>query len=156
MEKNGEIVVSKKQLIKNIEEIKKIAGNKKICAMVKANAYGHGLENVVEKLRNSVDFFGVANINEALKIREICPNAKILIVGKTRFFKDCWENNLSFVIESFSQFENLMLQVKNNENYDCINIHIKINSGMNRLGISSVKEFKKIYTISILAKKSLR
>ena len=145
MEKNGEIVVSKKQLIKNIEEIKKIARNKKICAMVKANAYGHGLENVVEKLRNSVDFFGVANINEALKIREICPNAKILIVGKTRFFKDCWENNLSFVIESFSQFENLMLQVKNNENYDCINIHIKINSGMNRLGISSVKEFKKIF-----------
>ena len=145
MEKNGEIVVSKKQLIKNIEEIKKIAKNKKICAMVKANAYGHGLENVVEKLRNSVDFFGVANINEALKIREICPNSKILIVGKTRFFKDCWENNLSFVIESFSQFENLMLQVKNNENYDCINIHIKINSGMNRLGISSVKEFKKIF-----------
>ena len=93
MEKNGEIVVSKKQLIKNIEEIKKIARNKKICAMVKANAYGHGLENVVEKLRNSVDFFGVANINEALKVREICPIAKILIVGKTQFFKDCWENN---------------------------------------------------------------
>lgn len=145
MKKNGEIIVSKKQLIKNIEEIKKIAKGKKFCAMVKANAYGHGLENVAEILRNSVDFFGVANINEALAVRKICPNSKILIVGKTRFFKQCVLNNISFVIESLSQFEKLLFEAKNWDNNPCINIHIKINSGMNRLGISNVKEFKKIY-----------
>ena len=114
-------------LLHNIKIIRSAIGDEaELIAVVKANAYGHGLEKIVELLRNSVDFFGVANINEALKVREICPNAKILIVGKTRFFKECAKNNISFVIENFSQFENLLLQVKNKGINGCINIHIKM------------------------------
>lgn len=147
MGKNGEKIISKKQLLKNLEEIKKLANGKKICVMIKANAYGHGLSEIAGMLRGRVDFFGVANVNEALEARKVCKSSKILIVGKTFDFETCEKNNISFVIESFSQFSKLVEYVKDKNVKNCINIHIKMNSGMNRLGINSVKEFKEIYKL---------
>lgn len=147
MRKNGELILSKKQLLKNVEEIKKLSNGKKICAMIKANAYGHGIEEVVNILKGKVDFFGVANISEALEVRKVCKTSKILIVGKTDEFELCEKNNISLVIENLLQLQKLVEFKKRNYTENCINIHIKINTGMYRLGISSIKEFKEIFKI---------
>lgn len=147
MGKNGEIILSRKNLLNNLGEIKKLSNGRKVCAMIKANAYGHGLEEVVSILKGKVDFFGVANLNEALRTKKVFDEAKILIVGKTYEFKKCIENNISFSIESLSQLQKLVEFKNRNYTENCINIHIKINTGMNRLGISSVKEFKEIFRI---------
>lgn len=144
---NGIRVINESQLIKNLEEIRKIIGkDKKICAMVKADAYGHGIKKISELLLNKIDFLGVANINEALLIRNLNKNIKILIVGKTYSFEDCLNNDISFIIDSLNHFKILLKFIKNYDTKDmCINIHLKINSGMNRLGINSIEEFKEIY-----------
>ena len=75
------LVINKENLLSNYKIIKSKAKNKKICAMVKANAYGHGLKNVVLTLRSLVDFFGVANSEEALEVRQYSYKSNILICG---------------------------------------------------------------------------
>lgn len=147
MEKINKIEISKKQLLKNLEEIKIKSGGKKICAMVKANAYGLGINQICSILNGKVEFFGVANINEALEVRKLCPTSKILIVGKTNAFELCQKFNISFVIDDVAQLLRLVKFVKQAPGSNCINIHIKINSGMNRLGVKSEKELKEIFKI---------
>ena len=146
MENSKNIYISKENALKNIEKIKKIIPNKKLCLMVKANAYGHGLENIVKIVDKYVDFFGVANINEAIRIRKVSAN-NILIVGKTKCFKECLESNVSLTIESLKQLENLVLFIKNNKTNKRIKIHFKVNTGMNRLGFNSVEEFVRGFEI---------
>ena len=146
MDRCGEIVVSKDALLNNVWEVRRVLGNKKICIMVKANAYGHGIERIYNLMHNYVDFFGVSNVNEAEQLYNLNKNLKILIVGKTKNFKSCAEHGFSFVVEGRKHFENLLKFLEANSNYSgCIKIHLKVNCGMNRLGISSPKEFKKIY-----------
>ena len=70
--------ISKANLLHNLRIIKKKT-NAKVCAMVKANAYGVGLKEVVSILNNKVDYFGVVNVSEADEVRAISKN-KILIV----------------------------------------------------------------------------
>lgn len=150
MMSNGKKIINEKQLLKNFEEIKKLLDEKKkICAMVKADAYGHGIEKISKILINKVDFLGVSNINESIIIRKLRQDIKILIVGKTYCFKECLENNISFIIDSLEHFESLLNFMKlDNSREKCINIHIKVNTGMNRLGINSIDEFKNIYRIA--------
>lgn len=148
---NGIRVINEKQLLNNISEIRKALGpERKICAMVKADAYGHGLEQISKFLLNKVEFLGVANINEAISTRNLNRNAKILIVGKTYSFDDCLSNNISFTVDSIDHLNLLLDYLKNNPRKKdlCINIHLKVNSGMNRLGINSVEEFKEIYYLA--------
>jgi alanine racemase len=52
-----------------------------IIAVVKANAYGHGVERVVPTLRDGVAVFAVANCNEAVEVREVEPHRDILLLG---------------------------------------------------------------------------
>ena len=50
-------------------------------AVVKANAYGHGMEQVASALEDRVEMFGVANVQEAEALRKILPRAAIFILG---------------------------------------------------------------------------
>ena len=146
MDKCGKIVVSKEALLTNIGEVRRILGNKKICLMVKANAYGHGVERIYNLIHNNVDFFGVSNVNEAEQLYSLNKNLKILIVGKTKNFKSCAEHGFSFIVEGREHFEKLLEFLKKSpSSASCIKIHLKVNCGMNRLGITSPKEFREIY-----------
>ncbi len=143
----GKKIINRKNLLYNINVIKEIT-NKKVCAMVKANAYGHGIETIYSYLHNYVDLFGVANINEAMNLKRIDKYSKVLIVGKTLNFRECIKNKISFTIESMEHFSSLIDYIKDETLKEEINIHIKINTGMNRLGISKIDEFKHIFVIA--------
>ena len=70
-------------LIHNFNTIKQTA-NTKVCAVVKANAYGHGVDIVAPLLQQAgADFFAVSNIEEALELRELGITKPILILGYT-------------------------------------------------------------------------
>ena len=59
-----------KALRQNFKEIKRLAGKRKILAVVKADAYGHGMVRVAEVLdRAGADLFGVADIREGMALR---------------------------------------------------------------------------------------
>ena len=56
------VVVNLSAIKKNLSYIKSVCRSK-ICAVVKANAYGHGLVEVAKYIKNEVDFFAVANLS---------------------------------------------------------------------------------------------
>ncbi len=145
MEKNGEVVINSRNLKYNFLEIKRLSGGKKVCLMIKANAYGHGMIKIYDLMKGLVDFFGVSNINEALQIKKHDPFSKVIVVGKTNRFDLCIDNDISFVIDSRRHFNALAQYLDKNQTTFPAKIHIKVNSGMNRLGISTVDTFKYIF-----------
>lgn len=121
----------------------KLLPTQNICAMVKANAYGLGVDWVCQTLKNKVRFFGVATLMEALEIRKFDAETPILIVGYCESFYVASSHNISVTIESISQLEKAIIFCKKNP----LKIHLKINTGMNRFGIKSKKILKKIIKI---------
>jgi len=127
------ININKDNLINNIKQVKKNNLNSKICAMVKANAYGVGLAEVVQILNDYVDYFGVACFFEAENVAKM-TNKKILIVGPLE--RSCINERFSYACHTLEDVDYLINTNKK------INVHLKVNSGMNRFGFSSLKQFK--------------
>lgn len=141
------IEVNLSNLEHNIKKIKRVIPSKtKIMAVVKANAYGHGIVEISRKLESiGITDFAVATLSEALLLRENKIKGNILILGYTGF------DNLHYVLE------NDLIQTVVDENYALkllelkfekkIKVHIKVNTGMNRIGINykNINIIKKLY-----------
>lgn len=138
-------IIDTKALVGNVKKIKSFLSDKtKLCAMVKADAYGHGVQNIVPYIDNFVDYFGVANVNEAKELRNCNVKSPILVVGELSFDEILWccLNNVRLSVGSLDDAckvaEKASLPLK---------IHIKINTGMNRYGFNDKNEFKKAIKI---------
>ena len=108
----------------------------KYIAVVKADAYGHGMQQTVARLMHAgVDMFAVANIVEAANIREIGTGWPIIVLGATL------ENEESFLFEydlipTISTIEEVhRLNTKAEKHGKPLKAHLKIDTGMGRLGI---------------------
>jgi len=122
--------------------------NTKVMAIVKADAYGHGMIECVKALsvlKNKPEYYGVAQLDEALELRY----AKIVnepILCFAPFYNDelkfYYDNDIIPSINSSKQIIGLSKLKKP------LKIHIKINTGMNRLGIHYEKAFNEILKIS--------
>ena len=66
-------------LIKNAEYFKKILGDSKLCAVIKNDAYGHGLERVARYLAPIADFFAVGSVYEAEQVAHFDRDVLVLI-----------------------------------------------------------------------------
>src|ERR687891_864649 len=75
--------VNLSQLRKNLEAIRTQVAPAKIMPMVKANAYGHGVEGVVPFIEPYVDYLGVAVVEEGIHLREMGIRKPILVAGAT-------------------------------------------------------------------------
>ena len=126
---------------KNILELKKyLKPDAKLFAVVKADAYGHGAVMIAPVLLASgVDFLGVSSIDEGLQLREAKITAPILVLGAVPVWSFDWAatNNISVSvfsdehIEACKQtFEKLKIKPR---------VHVKIDTGMNRIGVSPEK-----------------
>lgn len=126
-------------LKKNIKKIKKLIKNKKLMAIVKADAYGHGMIEISRSLEQekSVNFFGVSSIEEGIILRENRIKKAILILGNIYpfdNFKYLFKFNLIPTISSIGAFDELLkYSRKNNLKID---VHLKLETGMNRIGMS--------------------
>ena len=80
MSRSAIAVLSTDNLLHNLKVIKAKAPQAKIIAMVKANAYGHGLRSVSSRLAPHVDILGVASIDEAMALRQIGIKIPILLI----------------------------------------------------------------------------
>lgn len=132
----------------NINEIKKIISPKtKIMAVVKANAYGHDAVLISQKLNEiGITDFAVATFEEGKNLRNNNIKGNILILGYTPLTEIeeviKYDLNITIVDEDYAlKINELSLSSK-------INCSIKINTGMNRLGISyqNIAAIKRIYT----------
>lgn len=79
------VEISAPALQHNVSELKRtLSPGVRFCAIVKANAYGHGLTEVASLLKeNDVELYGVDSVDEALIVRAQDPNATIFIMGAT-------------------------------------------------------------------------
>lgn len=132
----------------NYEEIKKLVGKKEVLAVVKANAYGHDDKAVCNKLQQlGVRYFGVSNLWEAEKLRDCGITGSILIFGYTDkdYFDDIIRYNITQTVGSVEYARQLSeFAIKTDRQ---ITVHIKINTGMTRVGIDTIKEMEDILSL---------
>lgn len=119
-------------LSQNIQTIRSIVNEKThIAAIVKSNAYGHGLQEIVTLLKNNdtIDWYGVNSLQEALQIRMIDSNRPVLVMGNSlgQYSYGC-NKGITFVISSCEELDEL------NALDTLCDVHIKVDTGMGRLG----------------------
>ena len=126
--------ISSSALQHNLAVVKKQAPHSKIMAVVKANAYGHGLLNVARSL-NAAEGFAVLGVNEAITLREAGFRQTILLlegVFHAQELASAVSYNLDLVVHSTLQL-NMLLRA---ELAKPVHVHLKMNTGMNRLGFT--------------------
>ncbi len=111
---------------------KKAGGAKQIC-VVKADCYGHGTAIIPQLCEWGCDFFAVSALSEAYQIRQLAPDAEILILGYTSpdDVPVLIENNIT---QAMFSHEYACLISENVPNGERLKIHIKLDTGMNRIG----------------------
>mgnify|MGYP001161027522 FL=1 len=138
---NSELIIDPIIFRENISLLKnKLNDSSKFMAVIKSDAYGHHLENIVKDIQDLSDGFGVVRIDEAKKIRKL-SNKKILLMQGVYSKKDLntsIENNFDLVVHNMNQFE----IIKDANHYE--GLWFKLNTGMNRLGFET-NEFLEIY-----------
>lgn len=113
----------------------KVADDTKVCCVIKADGYGHGaveLSQIYEKL--GADFFAVSNIDEGIEIRKGGSKLPILILGYTPVSeaKNLANYDISQAVFSLEYAKELSKKCVED---DCIcKMHIKVDSGMSRIG----------------------
>jgi alanine racemase len=141
------VEISQQALLSNYNYFRNLINSKcKMMAVVKSNAYGHGLieySKIVEKF--GVDWFGVDSIVEAEKLRKEGINKPILVLGHTLLEKipTAIKNNISLTvsdIDSLKKLKNIGI------NKYKLKVHLKIDTGMHRQGFF-VSELPKVIKI---------
>ena len=124
-------------LVHNFKTIKQNANGSQIMAVVKADAYGHSVEPIVSALQeNGVNSFAVSNISEAFELRSYGVKGHILILGYTpaECVKDLCDNSISQAVYSLEYAEELSVNAEKN---NCrLNVHLKLDTGMGRIGFN--------------------
>ena len=113
--------------------------------ILKSSCYGHGEYIVNELVNNGINYIAVSYIDEALKIRKYNKTIPILLLEPISLseIEKVTENNLTIVIHDLSYLNELLkLKIKKK-----IKVHIKIDSGMNRLGFKDKNEVKIAYDL---------
>ena len=123
------------QLRKNVEAIGAYVSPARVMLMVKANAYGHGMEGVARFIERYVDYFGVALPEEGVHLRQLGITKPILVAGGT----------LPEQVHLFAEYD-LILTGSSIELLDAaedvsrsigkrVKTHLKIDTGMERVGV---------------------
>lgn len=141
IERPTQILIDLKNMAWNLDAIRQFTGNKKMLVVVKANAYGHGLVEVAKflqdySIRRAAQLeLGVAYIEEAVELRMKSITIPILVMGaaiKEQIYLYI-KNNINITVSSIDKLNHVIceatrLNIK-------ANIHIKIDTGMSRIGV---------------------
>ncbi len=121
----------------NFMQIRKIIKPEvKVMVVVKADAYGHGLMPIAERLQsNAADYLGVASIDEGIKLRNAGIHLPILVLGLIlkKDIEPLFKYNLSVTVcnEELAEVLNMKARILRK----AIKAHIKVDTGMGRIGV---------------------
>ncbi len=134
--------ISLEAISHNMREARRlIAPGTKIMAVVKANAYGHGAVKIAPLvLKEGAAYLSVARVKEGITLREAGIGAPILVLGYTPFtqFKELMVYDLAQTI--YTQEMAAVLALEAAKQKKRVNIHLKIDTGMGRLGFLPTPE----------------
>ena len=127
----------------NLGVVRERIGAAEILAVVKANAYGHGLVGVAEAVANEVQLFGVANLEEALALRKAGLAHPVIILGpslpgeRASIVKDKFIPTISTADEATAFAE-----------IGPVSINFKVDTGMGRMGVPEPQWLAAFKTVS--------
>lgn len=130
-----EALIHADALAHNLASVRRRAGDSRVWAVVKANAYGHGIERVYDALR-AADGFALLDLDEAQRLRTLGWRGPILLLEgcfEPRDLEVCSRLNLWHVVHHEAQIEWLAAHKTQAPQ----RVFLKMNSGMNRLGFSA-------------------
>lgn len=127
--------VNLSQLKQNLENIRKHVSPAKVLVVLKANAYGHGVEGVAPFIAPFADYIGVAIVEEAIHLRKLGITTPILVMGGTlpEQLPDFFEYDLTLAASSLDLLtaaEQLAASTRKP-----LKVHLKIDTGMERIGV---------------------
>lgn len=128
-------VIDLNALQQNLRQAKAFASKSKVLAIIKSNGYGHGIERVAAQL-SQADGYGVACIDEAIVLRQkgfLHPIVLLEGLFSEAELAVAIQHRLEFAVHSFVQLEWL----KNNQIKAPLNIWLKLDTGMHRLGFQA-------------------
>lgn len=145
------VEINLETLSHNVKEMRKlIAPEMKLLGVIKADAYGHGAVMCAPiMLASGIDMLGVASIDEGLNLRDAKITCDILVLGAVPVwsFESAVENDISFSIFSDEHidackqaYERTSVKPK---------VHIKLDTGMNRIGVSTNEAVKFIRKVQM-------
>jgi alanine racemase len=125
------VEIDRRALRHNLKAVRKMAGDGGIMAVVKANAYGHGLTEVAEILTGGVEVFAVASLGEALQLSRVIRNEPILLLSAA-LPDEYREIGRKGFIPTLSSVQEARLYARSAPKG--APVHFKVDTGMGRLG----------------------
>lgn len=138
------IEVDLDSLGKNVKNIvKTFSGYDYYIGVIKGNAYGHGDYIAKYIIDNGINYLAVSSLEEGVHVRKYVSNIPILCLEPIdlEFIADVIKYNITLCVSSMEYFKKL----KNLSFDGKINFHLKLNTGMNRLGVSEKDVVTDIY-----------
>lgn len=126
----------------NLQQVKMLAPDSRIMAVIKADAYGHGLVEVARAL-SSADGLAVARLEEALALRDAGIEQRLLLLSgyiDESSLSTCAARRVDIVVHT----ETLVNLLCDSNLPQSVNVWLKHNSGMHRLGLDH-EEFRRAY-----------
>ncbi len=137
--------IDRSALRHNAKVVRDRIGSAEMLAVVKANAYGHGLVGVAQTLADDAQLFGVANLQEALALRESLPHPIVILGPATP------EERSIIADRGFIPTISSLEEAKAFNRFGPATINFKIDTGMGRMGVvenEAPEVFKRVATLS--------
>lgn len=133
------VKIDNKTLTDNVKKIiNKYHTYQYYIGVVKANAYGHGDYIINDLIKGGINYLAVSSLEEAISIRKYNQEIPILVLEpiSLEYLEIILKNNITITIDSLEYTKSLLEQKISSK----LKVHIKVDSGMNRLGIKNKKE----------------
>jgi alanine racemase len=130
------VEISLPALRRNYQRVRSLAGRRKVMAVVKADAYGHGAVPVAKCLAQcGVDWFGVATVEEAVELRRVGIDQPVLLLGGLYMSDpvDLIEYGLTPSVSATARLDTYAECARRYQKP--IDLHLKVDTGMGRLGL---------------------
>ncbi len=140
------LVIDRDALRQNIKNEKSLlASDTNLFAVVKANAYGHGLVQIAqEAIAAGADGLCVAILDEALELRNAAIDVPILVLGITEVDNAAiaQQYNISLTVGSVEWLQDFQRMAFKHASSNKLNVHLAVDTGMGRIGFREIGEFK--------------
>jgi alanine racemase len=123
------------QLRRNLEAIRARVAPAKVMPILKANAYGHGLDGVAKYIAAFSDYLGVATLEEGIHLRQIGVDKPILVMGGTLPEQIPWFLRFDLTLTASSADLLLAAEQYAAPSGQKIRAHLKVDTGMERVGV---------------------
>lgn len=111
--------------------------------VVKGNAYGHGEYIVNSLIESGINYLAVSSLEEALSVRNYNKEIPILVLEpiSIEYLDKCIENNITITLSDYDYYKELI----DSKYLSKLKIHVKIDSGMNRIGLDNKDNITEIF-----------